>query len=105
MFYIEIIDNEIKEYTKNKNVANKFYANYIESEEEPKRGFDGKLYLKEIPNEVLKNEKKHKVISNIEALECQITPRRMREAFAKNKDALAFIADIESQIEVLRKQL
>lgn len=105
MFYIEIIDNEITRYTENKNVANKFYKNHIESEVEPKRGFDGKLYLKEIPSQVLIAEEKYKILGKIENLESQITPRRMREALANNKEALAFIADIESQIEVLRKQL
>lgn len=103
MFYIEIIDNEITRYTENKNVVDKFYANYIESEIEPKRGFDGKLYLKEIPKEVLAAEEKYKITCDIVKFENEITPRRMREAMLGNKDSIAFIEDIEKQIKKLRE--
>ena len=41
----------------------------------------------------------------ITALEVQITPRRIREAVMGNQESIAFIKDIEAQIEVLRSQL
>lgn len=107
MFYIEIINNEITRYTKNKNAAEKFYEKFIESENEPVRGFDGKLYLeqKDIPDEIISLENKANIQEQIETLEAQITPRRMREAMLGNNESEEFLKTIESKIVKLRKKL
>ena len=38
----------------------------------------------------------------IQALEAQITPRRMRDAMLGNEESINFIEDIEAQIAILR---
>jgi len=41
----------------------------------------------------------------INSLEAEITPRRLREALLNNQESLQFISGIEERIEELRKQL
>ena len=45
------------------------------------------------------------IIKQIYLLESQQTPRRLREAVLGDQDSIDFIADLESQIAVLRSQL
>ena len=50
-------------------------------------------------------KKQNAIIENqIIELEKQVTPRRAREILLGDQDAIAFIADIENQISVLRTQ-
>lgn len=50
-------------------------------------------------------KKQNAIIENqIIELEKQVTPRRAREILLGDQDAIAFVADIENQISVLRTQ-
>ena len=42
--------------------------------------------------------------NQIYELEKQVTPRRAREVLLGDQDAIAFVADIENQISMLRTQ-
>ena len=101
MFYLKMNDGGIESHTPSEEVAVAAFGDYETSATEPVRGYDGKFYLseEEIP------EKPRDIMSEILALESQITPRRLREAALGIAASVDFIAAIETQIAQLRAEL
>ena len=86
-------------YKKDINDIYKFKQFIYENQEKVLKEDDEKFWFEDIPVYI------PTIQNQIDYLESQITIRRMREAMLGNEESLAFIKDIEAQIELLRAKL
>lgn len=106
-FYLkEHEDGYLEFYTNDPFDAEEYGILHTATEVEPVRGWDGKLYKTEVDIPPKSEERlKEEIKGQIAELEAQQTPRRLREAALGDVDSIAFLQDIEDEIEELRGQL
>ena len=99
--YAKIINEETKQCEVGLGTNAEFYKRLGMTEQDVEQAYNGDWYLKGYsPNKPAPTIKEQ-----IEALENTITARNIRAAIQGDSFALSKIAEIESQIKELRKQL
>lgn len=99
--YAKIINEETKQCEVGLGTNAEFYKRLGMTEQDVEQAYNGDWYLKGYSP----NKPAPTIQEQIEALENTITARNIRAAIQGDSFALSKIAEIESQIEELRKQL
>lgn len=99
--YAKIINEETKQCEVGLGTNAEFYKRLGMTEQDVEQAYNGDWYLKGYSP----NKPAPTIQEQIEALENTITARNIRAAIQGDSFALSKIAEIESQIKELRKQL